>query len=607
MVPRVFPYSAAALRRLIVCVPTAVVIVAVAASPAVSQLLPGDLDGDGTVGATDEAVLGSLYGAKAADPNYEPSADLNADGRVDVGDLALFGTGFGASGGATDRSGPGLFATLNHIPDNMNDLIVVPPEGFQITLDFSSTGESAIDTASLVVTSNLDIGPHPAGTDLGGEFTVSASEAVWEIPPGSDLARTTHGFTASIRDLAGNETTRSYEFAVRDFAFGAPLANLQTIYLDFEADRGNGTFLEDLREFGLTSPFDPDIEALAHAEIVAEIVRRVHRYYGLDDDGTPGTDSVNILFHSEDPGVPATRICVGGSSPQSAATLGSANLDVHNLDEFSDECAFGQQFGIFPQAIDNLWGGDPGFVEAFDGVDPDLGGTPFGEHVLDPTLLAPGFKPAKANLSQIARLISVLGAVNAFAQIVATAIAHETGHTLGLTAPGDAPGGLFGGTSGARLDHNVTAGGGTPNDNYLMNNGGSFTFDEITGSGSKTLPIFRPLNWAYLTGRVALNAQVTGLYPPPALTGVTPNPAGFPQGQTTAITLDGEGFLAPALVELHPPGGGIASPVFSVIVVDSQTLAGTINKFLVAPDTYDVRIVNGDGQETTLPAGLVVQ
>jgi hypothetical protein len=603
----VIPHIASALRVAFDSMLIASAIVVLTASPAVAQLLPGDLDGDGSVNASDEAALESLYGATAADPNYEPSADLNGDGRVDVGDLALFGAGFGASGGATDGTDPGLSATVNYIPNNMNDLIVVPPEGFQITLDWSSAGGSAIDVGSLVVTSNLDMGPHPAGTDLGGEFTVFASEAVWEIPPGSDLARTTHGFTASIRDLAGNETVRSYEFAVRDFAFGAPLANLQRIYLDFEADRGNGTFLEDLREFGLTSPFDPDIEALAHDEIVAEILRRVHRYYGLDDDGTPGSDSVNILFDTEDPGVPTTRLCVGGSSPQSAATLGSANLDVHNLDEFSNECAFGQQFGIFPQAIDNLWGGDPGFVEAFDGVDPDLGGTPFGEHVLDPSLLAPGFDPAQANLSQISRLISVLGAVNAFAQIVATAIAHETGHTLGLTAPGDAPAGLFGGTSGARLDHNVTAGGGTPNANYLMNSGGSFTFDEITGLGSESLPIFRPLNWAYLRGRIAINAQVTGLYPPPELTSVTPNPVGFPQGQTSAITLNGEGFVAPALVELHPPGGGIASPVFNVFVVDPQTLAGTINKFLVAPDTYDVRVINGDGQEITVPAGLVVQ
>jgi hypothetical protein len=489
----------------------------------------------------------------------------------------------------------------------MNQLLVVPPEGFQITLTLSSNGGSAIDTGSLVVTSNLDIGPHPAGTDLAGEFDVSASEAVWEIPPGSDMARTTHGFTATIRDLAGNERTRSYEFAVRNFAFGAPLANLQNIFVDFEQDRGNGTFIEDLREFGLTSPFDPDIEAIVHDEIIAEILRRVHPYYGRNADGSPGVDAVNIVFHSEDPGVSHTRVCVGGYSKQSASTLGSANLDVHNLDEYSNECDQGDQFGVFPQAIDNLWGADPGFVEAFDGVDPDLGGTPFGEHVLDPSLLAPGFDPAKANLSQISRLISVLGAVNAYAQIIATAIAHETGHTLGLTAPGDAPAGLFGGTSGAKLDHNVTAGGGTPNANYIMNHGGSFTFDEITGSGGIPLPVFRPLNWAYLRGRIAINAQVTGLFPPPALASVAPNPASFPQGQTTQITLLGEGFVAPALVELHPSGGGVPSSVFSVSVVDPQTLSGTINKFLVAPDTYDVRLVNGDGQETTLPAGLVVQ
>jgi len=582
-------------------------LVLAASAPAIAQLLPGDLDGNGSVDADDEAVLASLYGARQGEDNYEQSADLNGDGRVDVGDLALFGAGFGAGGGALDTIGPGLHLTVNRIPDNMKDLIVVPPDGFQITMSYSSTGGSAIDTGSLVVTSDLDIGPYPAGSDLAGEFSVSASAAVWEIPAGFDLARTTHGITATIRDLAGNPNTRSYQFAVRDFGYGAPLGNLQTIRLDFDQDRGNGTFLEDLREFGLTSPLVPEIEALAYDEIIDEIARRVRHYYGLNDDGSPGADPVNIAFVTEDPGIPHTRICIGGGSNESAATLGSANLDVNNLDEFSDECAAGSQYGIFPQAIDNLWGQDPAYVEAFDGVDPDLGGTPFGEHALDATLISPNFKPEKASLAQLSRLISVLTAVNAFTQIIATAIAHETGHTLGLTAPGPTPAGLFGGTSGARLDHNATVGGGTPPENFVMNPGGSFTFNEITGSGNQSLPVFRALNWAYLRGRIALNGQVTGLFPPPAISSITPNPASFPQGQTTALTITGEGFLAPALVELLPTDGGVAAPVFNESVVDPQTLTGTLNKFLVGPDTYDVRLVNGDGQELVIPAGLVVQ
>ena len=181
----------------------------------------------------------------------------------------------------------------------MNDLLVVPPEGFQITLLLDSAGGSAIDTASLSLVSDQEIGAHAAGLELGPLFQVDPTRAVWEIPAGSDLARTTHNLLASIADAAGNVAEASYGFAVRDFAYGPPLGNLQTIFLDFDQDRSLGPeidFLEDLRSFGLSSSADPAIESLMRDRLVGEIVARVHPYYGRESEGSPGPDAANVVF-----------------------------------------------------------------------------------------------------------------------------------------------------------------------------------------------------------------------------------------------------------------------------------------------------------------------
>ena len=113
----------------------------VALAAGAAGAITADLDGDSVVGASDEAVLGTLYGGTTGGPAYDPSADLNDDGVIDVGDLAMFGNEFGNSGGIGDISPPRLTISLNDIPDDMNDLLVVPPERFQITLTFKSSGQ----------------------------------------------------------------------------------------------------------------------------------------------------------------------------------------------------------------------------------------------------------------------------------------------------------------------------------------------------------------------------------------------------------------------------------------------------------------------------------
>jgi len=477
-----------------------------AAPVAIAQTAVGDLNGDGVTDAADESLLVGFFGTRAAEPGsgYDAAADLNHDGRVDVLDAFLLGAALGRTG-EIDATPPDLRVTLNDIPEVMNASLVVPPDGFQITLHFDSAGGSAVDAASLSVTSDRDIGALPAGTELAPWFTVTPTRAVWTVPRGTDLARNTHTLTARIDDHAGNRARDDrFDFTVRDFAFGPPMGNRQRVYLDFDGNRGPGSFSEDLRAYGLASDATPAAAALeprVRALVIAEIVRRVGPFYGIALDGTPGPDAVNVVFTSEDPGAPRARLCVGGDSEAGGPLLGATFLDVHNLREDSDDCD--GESGIFPQAIDDVWSADPDYRAAIHPVDPDEGGVPVGEDPDDGVVLEPGFDPATATPAQRERRAVIGDAVDAFVQVLATVIAHEAGHSFGLVPAGSPPAGLFGGGEGRGADHNVTPSGATPGENFLMNPGESFSFGAMTGRGGSSLPVFRPLSWAYVHDRVA--------------------------------------------------------------------------------------------------------
>ncbi len=598
------PRNGAAFLLLLSCV------LGAAAGSAFAAPLAGDLDGDGSVDADDEPWLQGLYGTSSGELGFDAAADLDADGRIDFRDLAIFGATFGASGGDVDSTPPGLFVTLNAIPDDMNDLLVVPPDSFQITLSFDSAGGSVVDAASLSVLSSEDIGALPALSELAPNFASGASAATWTIPLGSELGRTSHFVTVDIRDAAGNLTSDIYGFAVRDFSFGPPLGSLQTVFLDFDQDRSLRTevdFLEDLRAYGLSSTLHPTIETQMRDAIVLEILARVRPYYGRNPDGSAGADPVNIAFVDTQPGAAHSRLCVGGESPQGANFLGSAPLDLNNLGENTDLCALGPSFGVFPEAIDNLWGGSAEYQAAFGPVDPGLGGTPVGEDPLDATVLSPSFDPATASPAELARWGAIVNAVDAFSQTLATAIAHENGHMLGLVAPGATPGGLFGGSAGGSQDHNEKPGGGIPAENYLMNQGGSFSFDEMTGRNGVPLPVFRTLGWAYLRDRIVLNSQVTGLFPAPTLTSVDPNPVDIKPPQSATVTIHGTNFLDTPSVELITEGDPTPNQLLNETFIDANTITGVVSKFLVPPGLYDVHLINADGQEVTLVDGLEVE
>ena len=107
--------------------------------------------------------------------------------------------------------------------------------------------------------------------------------------------------------------------------------------------------------------------------------------------------------------------------------------------------------------------------------------------------------------------------------------------------------------------------------------------------------------------RAALNSQVTGLFPAPTLASVSPDPAIYGGGQNVNVTIYGTNFLAGAAVQLIRVGDPTPNPVNGLTLIDPQTLAGQINVFQTPPALYDVRLINADGQQVTLVAGLLVK
>ncbi|MEZ4216157.1 MAG: hypothetical protein R3E88_06745 [Myxococcota bacterium] len=578
---------------------------------ALATCLQGDLDGNGAIDAADESLLAALYGASEGDPAYDPAADANGDAAIDVRDLALFGAHFGDAGGEIDTSAPALVVSLDDVPDDMNDLLVAPPDGFDITLAWSGIGGSIVAPATLSVTSSLPFGALPAGAELAPLFTAGQMGARLAVPAGTDLARTSHYLTVRVADVAGNEAQAVYGFAVRDHPVsGPPLEDEQLVWLDFTRDRSLGPevdFVEDLRTFHLTSTAAPLLEPAIRDWVIAEVVARANVLYGRNPDGSAAPGSANLRLVAAQPAAPPySRLCVGGASQLGAPYLGATLLDVNNVVKAQDECALGSFFGVFPQALDDLWAADPEFQAVFDPLDPAHAGTPIGEHALDAIVLDVAFDPQLASGPALARWNAIETAVTAFAQAIASAAAHETGHLVGLVAHGATPGGLFGGASGGAYDHNVTPSGATPGENFLMNQGASFTFAEITGRAGEALPRLRPLAWAYLHNALVLDARVTALYPAPALAAANP-PAVALGGGAASVTFTGTGFVATPALWLVDAQTGSANEVLGEAWLDAGTVTGTVNALLVPPGTYDVQLVNPDGQVATLPAGLVVQ
>lgn len=498
---------------------------------------------------------------------------------------------------------PTVSITVNGIPEDMNDLLVLPTTGFVVNVGWQA-GDHPVDLSSY--------------NYVRAERWGSGSESwvISELPVnGSNDGRVgvfhgtlqpgTYTLRSYVADIEGNYGYADLAVAVRSFGSQAPIATGQKIWLDFESDRDatpGPDFPVDLQAFGLGQAAAPVESGWVLEQVTQAVVDRVFEAYKLQPSNGLDPDPVKVTFWSTQPDSgDITQICIGGEDPSGGITIGSILTDLKNSNRNSVECATLPPTGIFPREL-LILSGEPSFQAILGPLMPGTGGTPVGAHLLDPIVLDPLFDPETATPEQLARYQQVQTAIQAFADVLGSIVAHETGHALGLVPAGVPGGGLFGGTVGAQLNHSVLPGGGDPAENFLMNAGYTFTFAKLAGLDGHPLPFFRPIDYAYLRDRVVIDPAVTVLAFPPVVTGVTPstiNPSGW-----TQIYVNGSGFLPTPVIRLIN-----ASYTYNLLgeyLLSSSQVRGSVSYFQIPPGVYDIELKNPDGQISVLPQSLTV-
>lgn len=489
-----------------------------------------------------------------------------------------------------------IHVTLNAVPPPLNEVLVVPPSGF--TVDVTFPDPQAVDSQTLA----LEVFSFDGSSrEVTGDLVVQEPDRAVAVVS-TPLAAGSHWIEARVRTSEGTAVAAAaMTFAVRPHPSGGPpLDELQWVQLDFAADPdgdGQPDLPGDLAAVGLR-PDDPGLQGAVTAWVVDEILARAQAFYDTaDPSGLPGGDPADLVFAPDaPPSGPFTRICVGGADPSGSGVIGNVLFDPGNANPDQVACDTFSPAGVFPREM-TAFSGSAAFQDAFG---PVLA-VPVGTHPLDAVVLGPGFDPSDPG--QLARYQEIEAAVHAFSQAVATVAAHETGHAVGLVPRGAPGGGLFGGSSGPLDTHNVTPEGGSPSESWLMNAGGTFSFAELTGHGGTPLPRLRALNFAYLRGRLVLDARVTAIHPPPVLDYATPSTIALSGPSVLTYTCTGRWFLPTPAIRLVGP---LTLGLLSETLVSEEEVTATIPVLQLAPGTYDLEFTNGDGQVVVLPDAVEV-
>jgi hypothetical protein len=214
------------------------------------------------------------------------------------------------------------------------------------------------------------------------------------------------------------------------------------------------------------------------SRLVLERIREVTRArYGIGEDGTYGSDSVNVEFllpgeqgslsslptysttNSANSGGTCSEITLGGTllaeatATTSSATLGQAWFDPRNLFQeanlntgVSNQTTGIYLLGVFKRNITASTTTNWGARVLGKFVSGNSGATPVGESSDDDEVLAGTFdRTSGGNTSaQNARYDAIMDAVELVALYTSSIVAHEVGHSSGLV-PNSAPKtGLFG-------------------------------------------------------------------------------------------------------------------------------------------------------------------
>ncbi len=498
---------------------------------------------------------------------------------------------------------PTVTLTVNGVPDDMKSLLVLPPTGFVVNVGWQP-GTNPVNPALFAMFARR--WGAPAGSEVvfdvpvKGDGTGAVGVFNGQLEPG------TYSLRAIVGDTASNFFYVELAVAVRSFSSGPPIGAGQQIWLDFDADRdtvSGADFPVDLQAFGLGSAAAPLVSSWVLEDVKARVLDRVDEaYHAQPSNGLPEADPVAVTFSSTDPGSgDVTHVCIGGEDPSGGITVGSILTDPKNSNRRSVECATLPPTGIFPREL-LILAGEAAFQAVFDPLLPATGGVPVGEHPLDATVLAPGFDPGVASQAELARYNLVQAAIQGFADMLGSVIAHETGHALGLVPAGAPGGGLYGGGTGAELNHDVTPAGVSPSANYLMNAGNTFTFARLAGLNGNPLPSFRPLDYAYLRDRVVVDSAVTVLAYPPVVSSITPTT--IVGGSYAQLLVNGTGFLPTPVIRCINPS--YTYNVTGEALLSSSQVKGWVNYSQILPGVYDVELRNPDGQVSVLPAALTI-
>lgn len=360
--------------------------------------------------------------------------------------------------------------TINELPPEMNGssaafTLTLPTEGF--TLDLAVTGGAGVELEGVAATvDGTPLTTSPTATPGGFRFRVLAED---HLAPSQNVE-----LCATVTDADGQRVTPEcllvhlVERTPQTDPFPAPETWLVILSRDqfspdpdtsvspprlYSAEGADGVpdLDQTLDLLGVTSGgADPELDALTRARLLARIRQLVHGIFLQDTDDPI---AVHVLFEG-DPDAPDPRdfapngefsmIALGGDVPrrrQDETFVGRAEIDWNNQVR-NDDTAL--DLGVFVTSIARQAIAHPAGFLILGKSSPLLGGTPFGLHPMDATILAEGAaRPDSGELQNRQDYYTLL--LDLLSLALGATLAHEMGHSLGLVPPGYPPQGLFAG------------------------------------------------------------------------------------------------------------------------------------------------------------------
>lgn len=421
--------------------------------------------------------------------------------------LTLVYFDFDLGGQKIDRTGR-LAILINGLTERVGRDVLLPDHGWVLQVRLPEPLDGDGHEGLVVMLRSERTG---ATIQIEERFSYENGAATLMIPKSLGLGTGLLSVRATFSDGTGKRFEDSHRIRVRSWFGGSPIGERQIIHFDFGVDHdadGIPDFLKDLELFGLASPGRPELARALAARIEARALQRVEQAY--DDRHDPNrtgrpSDPVHVRFSSPPgPGDRITRICVGGSDPTQSRSVGHVRFDLRNQKKSSVECGDEPAAGLFPAEL-VTYRDSTLYQDVLGPFLRSLGGTPFGELPEDSLRMLDNQKSADRDGPHAGRRADINRAIDIFADVLGTIMAHEAAHALGLVAAGQPGVGLFGGSQDDAYAHNLDPFGNSPTKPWLMNPGRGFRFEELAGEGVAGPLRFRPLNYAYLRDRVVVS------------------------------------------------------------------------------------------------------